>query len=965
MELLFILAVGFGLYYLFRQSKSEDQPEVLPTETQLENRNAEWAAFIARYHETAPTKSAKLLVERMLDDISAKGLPVPILDNRVSRYQAAEITSIQAAEYVSDEVTIDAQHSIELKSPEKPSTQVDNATLLLYFGAFLFVASVGLFVAFAGFSGVTRTIAVLLAVIGMYSAGIWLHNNKPKLEQAGVAFAGIGLASAPFVGLAAYSFVFEQTYGTFVWLMTSLACLGLYTHALIVLKKPLLNYVLLFTFLSLIQSGVSIIEAPVYYFGWALAAIGILYAVIGRTHYVDEIFAEASAQTAQLFLPIAVFASVLFTDSQGLLQLGVSVGLAACYYALEFVYAKTDGAREQYAIVSHSLALVSLVTSVYALSDNLITAGYTLSILAVVQTVLIAKIRRLTTLWYNFATVVLLSSIGSILVMMSSTIHFTVSIVLLIVTAAGLWLAQKRIDAFIAASIGWITLLIVLGQGVFEPSLTASMQAGLMAVAAFCQWLIVYFVRNGFDDEWRLTALAFYLIQAAGVIGATIVAGDNLVLVACFAIAMSIIALAERSRMAEWTSSAGIVIALPAIIWDGQSQWIFWNAIVALLANILIALKYRQETSRWLTSGLWLLLPLSITNGLQLNLEPAGLAWLYFIVGLCLVLSRAIARGVVFTAANIPLSSYARSASLSYVFGYGIALSVAIVLSLDGANSQLQTTLMLSLLSAVTVVLARYVEKRVDLMSAVPLLLQSVLLSGLRPTTESDTTLYLVMSTILAVVTYGLALSASLHEELRRNIQVGSILAATVTPLSYLFIGQSNIVMPVGLLVLSGLLYHFQRTISQSGREWIGGLALIAVWWIMYIIGVTNLQAYSHVLAGLFALYAIWRSQLRDRVVADQYILAALGTSTVPLVLQALSGRAGDIYGWWLLLEQVAFMLIGMSINKPLITKWGLYVALGSVLYQLRNLGWAALIVLALFIIGVAVYKLQTSDRAE
>jgi hypothetical protein len=46
------------------------------------------------------------------------------------------------------------------------------------------------------------------------------------------------------------------------------------------------------------------------------------------------------------------------------------------------------------------------------------------------------------------------------------------------------------------------------------------------------------------------------------------------------------------------------------------------------------------------------------------------------------------------------------------------------------------------------------------------------------------------------------------------------------------------------------------------------------------------------------------------------------------------------------------------------VTFWGLYVALAAVLYQLRHLGWAALSFLALFIIGMAVYRLMKSvDR--
>jgi len=48
-----------------------------------------------------------------------------------------------------------------------------------------------------------------------------------------------------------------------------------------------------------------------------------------------------------------------------------------------------------------------------------------------------------------------------------------------------------------------------------------------------------------------------------------------------------------------------------------------------------------------------------------------------------------------------------------------------------------------------------------------------------------------------------------------------------------------------------------------------------------------------------------------------------------------------------------------MSISKKIVTTWGLYAAVGAVLFQLRALGWAALSVLAIFLIGLAVYKIQ------
>ena len=164
--------------------------------------------------------------------------------------------------------------------------------------------------------------------------------------------------------------------------------------------------------------------------------------------------------------------------------------------------------------------------------------------------------------------------------------------------------------------------------------------------------------------------------------------------------------------------------------------------------------------------------------------------------------------------------------------------------------------------------------------------------------------------------------------------------------------------MPVGLLLAAVLVsYHVRHQIQQY-RELSGGLVVIAIFWVMRFSGITTVQAYSHVLVALFALYAYWRHTRGEHTQSDYYLGVMLSVATIPLVFQAVSGEAGGLYGWWLLLEEIAFMIIGMAIGKRFLTKWGLYIAVGAVLYQLRNLGWAALTVLALFLIGLAVMKI-------
>jgi hypothetical protein len=169
--------------------------------------------------------------------------------------------------------------------------------------------------------------------------------------------------------------------------------------------------------------------------------------------------------------------------------------------------------------------------------------------------------------------------------------------------------------------------------------------------------------------------------------------------------------------------------------------------------------------------------------------------------------------------------------------------------------------------------------------------------------------------------------------------------------------------MPIGLLAAGALLLHYTWTMNQADREFAGGVITVAIMWFLYWAGVREFQAYSHIAVAVLGLYAYWRTTRGEEEEAVAYLWALLATATVPLAIEALTVTThGGLYGWWLLLEQIAIMLLGMSIGRRFVTMWGLYVAVGAVLYQLRSLGYGALALLALFLIGLAVYRLSKKE---
>jgi len=147
----------------------------------LKQYNQDWIDFVAGYACVAQSPKEKALVQRMLDDTAAQHLGHP----SIASFAVQDVPpSPQSMVALQPKMQASAsQDTVEVS--ERARVQIDNTSLLLYFDAYLFAASSGLFVAFGKANGVVRTSIVLFASMVLYSAGVWLQQHRPKLQQAG------------------------------------------------------------------------------------------------------------------------------------------------------------------------------------------------------------------------------------------------------------------------------------------------------------------------------------------------------------------------------------------------------------------------------------------------------------------------------------------------------------------------------------------------------------------------------------------------------------------------------------------------------------------------------------------------------------------------------------------------------------------------------------------------------------
>lgn len=967
--LVLLIIIACVLWYFSSRGDGSGRVSNAELESQLRARNYEWAQFIARYYAQAKHPGERELVRRMIADIAAKGLPVPTLDTGDEPTDAApvsteaeELAAIAAAETWADTATQAAAVSAPKATHQQ---QLDSASLLLYFGAFLFVASAGLFVAFGGLPGSLRTAIVFLVAVSLYAGGMLLYEKRPALKQAGIAFVGIGMAVAPLVGLAAYNFIFDKSNGNSAWLLTSLFCLGLYTHALLRLRQPLLAYIFIFTLLSLFESSISMLNVPLYYFGWAMALMGILITLYARLKGSMDELRDPARTSGMLFIPIAVFVSLVLVGSQGAGQLGVSLLIAALYYLIESI--SSDGEEQvAYGLVAQFATLAGVGALTFAATDSWPAVTVVLSGAALIEAAILLVLPAQAALSRDIASVALVvQGTAALIAWSDARVAFGA---LAVASLLGLCMAwrQKRDEGYVVMWGIWMALPSMYGYLVAVPRLSHQMIAMLVLGVLALQYavLVALAVRSKHTLHSSSVQSATYLVTAIVPCAMSFIAGSWWCFGVSVIVSLSFVSLLRVFRDHSFAIVAGLYACFPLLLGfgDGVASGEFLaSTAYAFVLNVGLSLVYRQEATRWFSTALWLLLPVAIgNNAFDQHWGPIQYTIAYVVAMLGLILSRAVARGVVMPSSTVPMASYARTASVSYVVGYVIAACVALGASCAVERPDIATTAVLGGLLVVVFVLAEYIEKQAALLFLLPIIGQLTLLSAIRPADEGqDMLLWLLFSCILPVLWYIGVELVPMAQEKRKYVRYGALVAICFVPATRLFTEHSYWGMPIGLLVASAMLFDFFRDVSQGVRELIGGLALLGVYWCMALAGVENVQAYSHVLVALFAGYAYWRHVRGEENQCDQYIIAALAVATGPLLIQALNGAAGGLYGWWLLIEQVVILVMGILLNKRVMIYWGLYVSVGAVLYQLRHLGWAALTLLALFIIGLAVYRIQ------
>ncbi len=957
---LFLLGVLVLVWWSSSRNKQAETPPYVI--------NQQWMDYLAETYRQAKKPAEKALLQKLLQDLLAQGMPAPIqpLDGSFTHAKNVTMATGVTAEAGVQTHRLSEQSGNVVNEPAQRTQitrePIDNATLLLYFGAFLFLVAAGLFVALAGENGSLRVGIIAATSMVLYGGGLWLFGTKPKLKVPAYTFVGMGMMLAPLAGLAAYAYVFKDS-GSRVWLVTSMVCAALYSHALRTLRHPLLEYILLGTFVSLFESSVSILQLPVYYYGWALTVVALVFTAWQIAHRQSLDLDRPNPLISNILVPASIGAGLYGLPTYGSWQVGVSLVLAAVYYALQ-AWRTSDETRQVTAVLSQVVGSAGVAVLAYQVDYQYAHSGLALAVCGLVAVALWQWLNE--AVRFNATTLgVALMFVGMCMAWQNPSVQLGLAVAT-VLASLWMWLRQNRPDLYGAGGLVALTIPYLYGLQLAEGGVSRPTLALLVAATTGVFVAFFYGVRKSqYDTEaWRNAHRVVASILMLAVLVTILGASAWQVLATGVGLAVLGLVLHKSDEQYNFWLTVSVIVALAPVFFTWHDTRVFLASVLLAWGwCVALALEYRVEVARWFGSAAWLLLPVAIAHHWTWLQSANWYATGYLVSMIGFILARSIAKSRLSKLA-LPLADLEKrlkSESWSYVVGYSVSGAVAYIVALDGV--WFLPVIVAMVVASAAYIVSRVVERAPEIMAVVPFLLQA----GIWAVDYNDayTSWLVAISALVVVALYGLSLAKGRANDGTYNDFLGKSAqcSAWIAPLSVLFVDTTVWSMPVSLIVAGGLLLHFVWPRSQNEREFAGAVAVVGMLWLTYFLGVRELQAYTHSFGALFALYAWWRAKRGEQEPKDAYTIAALTAVTVPLGMQLLSGGIGGVYGWWFLGEQVAIMLLGMVLNSKLVTRWGLYVAVGAVLYQLRALAWLALAVLAMFLIGLAVYQIQKSDR--
>lgn len=883
---------------------------------------------------------------------------------------------------------------------ERGLKALQNINILLYLGAFFVVIAAGIFVGSTYQAiGAMGQVAVMVAIsLAFYGSGLGLYALTRRMKPAGVTFTAIGLLLVPLIGVAVQSLLFSGQSPATVWLITSLIAIIMQVIAFLLIRKTYIVYFATLTTISLFQSIVASNQAHIYWYGWVLLLVAMVYSVIANFVHDDQVSVPLEA-TAHIFVPLSLVIMMINYQLIGSWQVGVQLGLGAIFYFVSALLRNFDDSQETRIYLWLACSLWPVALAIIGINLHLLPlttfSAISLSSLAYIlaEKKAVYESQRQIYQWVSDITMLLAP-----LLLWSSGISLAWTALIAAGFHAGHFLTTRRGSSYVCLLITLSTLPLAFGLKAFTPILPYEYiglaYLGLGAITAVIgqhlwQAKRPTYAETGqvFVSLWIISSIAATFTLSTTVWPAILalfgggiflfysLTGQAIFLIpAALAWNIAIITLGLRQHWSG-TTIAGGISATAVLIYGLNFLPRIQLERVTILSLVVFNLAVGYiwgwvvggvpGTSIMLMTGLiTIAISLHKEDGLCLGLGSAGLYGGVILLSHALHLNATwvsifviISSAIIYTGQRLrPKLSQAKPVMAIF---YGAGLFYAFINSFQSTS---WANLMVILVIAGLLLLLSYLEdERIGSAAAFLVFLgASFQLAGIMLWQVSP---ILFLSGLL-LYGAGSLLPDSDRAKLARWVGLLG---------SYLTLTTNTSALPTWLPIMQNYTAG-GLSLAESYRlhNRIGKYASSVVIWLVtlqafYVTNLTNPQFYAQTTAVYFAALAYLRHRHHQKEPRDVLVACALGFATIPLAIQAINDITGG-YVLGVLGLGIAILILGLATHYPLVRTWGIVTLVIITLYKtagaILNLPvWIWFAVIGVSILAGAIYLL--SKRKE
>ena len=213
------------------------------------------------------------------------------------------------------------------------------ANLLLYLGAFLFVIAALIFVSASAdtISDGLRMALVVLGTLIFLAVGVFCL-RIPRVQQAGIVFFGVGALTVPLNFAAAYAFFLadDDIDGTSLWLAGSLTSTLFYAAVSWLRMGRWYPVPMAAALGSSLAALLTLFDSPPEVYPASFIGLAFVFAApaLLRLGRIDDVFGLIGSWAAHLVVPLAFIASLAMIESEGVSGALAAALAAAVFYAV-------------------------------------------------------------------------------------------------------------------------------------------------------------------------------------------------------------------------------------------------------------------------------------------------------------------------------------------------------------------------------------------------------------------------------------------------------------------------------------------------------------------------------------------------------------------------------------------------------------------------------------------------------